>query len=158
MKFNFNLKKIATLLLICFIVMAGLDIGNGILFWHKYSQATAAGACPISEGGMVSKYTPLCVLDTPVVAPTTCAISCPLVTANVGTACVGYSELAIAGQMGNIVIGIPVGFANMTGMPKTGQFLACLASPMAPIALGFPTGSAMRVQKLVKILTFLHLM
>lgn len=62
--------------------------------------AAQAHAALLNFGGRVSLVS-TCVLDTPAIAPTTCAVSCPLCTVTWGTACANHVEVRFQPSGGN---------------------------------------------------------
>jgi len=112
--------------------------------YYEWRQVVkAAGSMPWQDGGTIIMVREPCVLDTPAVSPTTCAISCPLVTGAVGTLCTGYIEIDTASQMGTTFIAAPVGFVYKGGgtHPAPGmQFIAGGVSNIQPWVIGIPGG------------------
>ena len=134
-------------------------IGSGFVDYLEYrSVAEAAGAMPWQDGGTISMVRMPCVLDTPVIAPTTCAISCPLVTSVLATACAGYIEIDTTGQLGTMFIAAPIGFKYQGGgtFPKAGdKFLTGGSSNIMPWVIGIPGPVASRIDKIVKWFDFI---
>lgn len=64
--------------------------------------AVQAHAFILNSGGQISTIS-VCVLDTPAIAPTTCAVSCPKCTITWGTACASRVEVRFqpTGGVGN---------------------------------------------------------
>jgi len=143
---------------------AGLTVGIifyfgiGIFDYLEYrSVAEASTGMPAQDGGKISLVREPCILDTPASDPVTCAISCPMVTSAVGTACTGYIELDTVGQHGTPFIAAPVGFVYRGGgtHPTAGMdFLYGGASNIAPYVIGIPGVAASRVQKLVDVFKY----
>ncbi|MDP3043249.1 MAG: hypothetical protein Q8N21_02515 [bacterium] len=152
-------KRIIWLIAGIAIISLILLVIPGIVDYFNYQSAVeAAGSMPWQDGGkitMVGSHVLVggpCVLDTPASSPTTCAISCPLVTGALGTACAGYIEIDIIGQLGTTFIAAPIGFVYKGGgaYPVEGmQFIAGGATNISPWVIGIPGASASRIQKLV---------
>ena len=133
-------RKIVWLIFGLVVISAGILAGPKINNYLEFRKvAKAVGAMPWQDGGVITNYIPACVLDTPIPGPTTCAVSCPLVTTLVGPACVGYTEMDVTGQYGTFVIAVPLGFVFVGGgvTPRPGaQFIAGGASPSVPWVIG----------------------
>lgn len=152
-------KRIIWLIAGIAIISLILLIVPGIVDYLDYQKAVeAAGGMPWQDGGkitMVGSHVLVggpCVLDTPATSPTTCAISCPLVTGALGPACAGYIEIDTVGQLGTTFIAAPIGFVYKGGgaHPVAGmQFIAGGATNISPWVIGIPGASASRIQKLV---------
>jgi hypothetical protein len=152
-------KKIWLVILTVFFSFAGY-YGPGIPGYIEYQKvATAVGGFPWQDGGVISAVLPFanvpCVLDTPAppAVPTTCAISCPMITAltPLASACVGYYEMEVIGQNGTMVIAVPLGFIFSGGgiIPSPGtQFIAGGMMYYQPAVIGIPGVAASRVIKL----------
>ena len=125
----------------------------GALDYYKFSKiAKSVGGLPWQDGGTITMVRQPCVLDTPAIAPVTCAVSCPLVTSAWGSACIGYIELDTTSQFGTIFIAAPIGFVYQGGgtMPVAGmQYIAGGASNAIPWVIGIPGSVASRWQKVV---------
>lgn len=149
------LTKKRTIWLIAGIAIISLIllIIPGIVDYLDYQKAVrAAGGMPWQDGGKITMVREPCVLDTPAIFPTTCAISCPLVTGALGTACAGYIEIDTTGQLGTTFIAAPIGFVYKGGgtHPVAGmQFITGGATNISPWVIGIPGASASRIQKLV---------
>lgn len=146
-------KRIIWLIAGIAIISLILLIIPGIVDYLDYQKAVeAAGGMPWQDGGKITTVRKLCVLDTPATSPTTCAISCPLVTGALGPACTGYIEIDIMGQLGTTFIAAPIGFVYKGGgaYPVEGmQFIAGGATNITPWVIGIPGGVAGRIQILV---------
>jgi hypothetical protein len=143
-------KRIIWLIAGIAIISLILLVIPGIVDYFNYQSAVeAAGSMPWQDGGKITMVREPCVLDTPPPAPTTCAISCPLVTGALGTACAGYIEIDTIGQLGTTFIAAPIGFVYKGGgaHPIAGmQFIAGGASNINPWVIGIPKGVASRIQ------------
>ena len=85
------------------------------------NQASAAAGSIF--GGRITKVIP-CVLDTPAIAPTTCAVSCPLCTGITGTACAAYSEIMFQPMGGTWSFICPLkGYPFKGGTPRPGGLI-----------------------------------
>ncbi|MBU4256876.1 hypothetical protein KKC04_00500 [Patescibacteria group bacterium] len=146
-------KRIIWLIAGIAIISLILLIIPGIVDYLDYQKAVeAAGGMPWQDGGKITIVREPCVLDTPATSPTTCAISCPLVTGALGPACTGYIEIDTVGQLGTTFIAAPIGFVYKGGgaHPVAGmQFIAGGATNISPWVIGIPGASASRIQKLV---------
>ena len=95
----------------------------GFLFLASGTVALAA-FYPLYYGGIVTKVTP-CVLDTPAIAPVTCATSCPLCTGLYGSACLLLQEVVMTpiynNQPRNFVCPIKV-YTGINGPPTPGMW------------------------------------
>lgn len=67
--------------------IAVASVAGGALVAFKSVEAFG-----FSQGGRIT-LVKICVLDTPAIAPVTCATSCPLCTATWGTACASRNEI-----------------------------------------------------------------
>ena len=132
--------------------------GIGFFGYLEFRKiAAAVGGMPAQDGGKITAVLEPCVLDTPASSPTTCAISCPLVTGAVGTLCTGYIEIDTIGQFGTTFIAAPTGFVYSGGgaHPTANMnFLYGGASNVQPWVIGIPVKAASRVQKLVDAFNF----
>ncbi len=145
---------------IFFIILAVLFLsflgyfGPGISDYLEYrGVAEAAGGMPWQDGGKITLVREPCILDTPATSPTTCAVSCPEVTAILASACVGYIELDVSGQLGTTFMAVPTAFQYKGGgtHPIAGtSFIAGGSSPAQPWVIGIPSAAASRTQKLVR--------
>ena len=79
-----------------------------------------------------------CVLDTPAIAPVTCAASCPLCTGVMGTACVSATEITFAPAGGFAFFVCPSkAFLYKGGYPRIGGFiLGNMIIQSAPFQIG----------------------
>jgi hypothetical protein len=78
------------LLYICglFILIVVFLVIPAISDYLKYKNVVqaAGGGCPMTDGAHILKTTP-CVLDTPIIAPISCATSCPILDSVLTAAC-----------------------------------------------------------------------
>ena len=119
---------------------------SGVIFWKSGDDsmirvADAAGGMPWQDGGIITKVTPQCILDTPPPAPTTCGISCPFVSSVYSSACVGYTEVWTQSQHGTQFLAVPIGFIYSGGglFPRPGQqYIAGGALHIMPWVIGIP--------------------
>ncbi|RLC37252.1 hypothetical protein DRH27_04050 [Candidatus Falkowbacteria bacterium] len=113
--------------------------------------AKAVGGMPWQDGGKISMVRPVCILDTPMPYPTTCAISCPLVTSAYGTACMAYMEIDTVGQKGTTFMAVPKGFVFSGGgsFPTTGMdFVAGGSTNALPWVIGIPGLAVNNIEKI----------
>ena len=145
-------KTIYLIILVCIISFI-IFLIPGVIDYLEFKQvAKAVGGMPWQEGGTITMVREPCILDTPATSPTTCAISCPLVTSVWGPACMGYIEIDTVGQYGTPFIAAPVGFVYQGGgtHPTAGmQFLVGGASNAQPWVIGIPGATAIKIQKIV---------
>ncbi|MBA3047921.1 hypothetical protein KKC83_05130 [Patescibacteria group bacterium] len=138
----------------CFAIYMAI----GVFDYLEYRNAAiASGSMPAQDGGRITMVREPCILDTPANVPTTCAVSCPLVTTAVGTLCTGYIEIDTTGQLGTTFIAAPTGFVYKGGgtHPTAGMdFLYGGASNALPWVIGIPSKAASRTQKLVGVFNF----
>ncbi|MBL7058067.1 hypothetical protein ISS03_01900 [Patescibacteria group bacterium] len=121
------------------IVYFGAPIVAQKYTWYNVAQA--ASLFPWQDGGVITVVYPPCVLDTPANAPTTCAISCPLVTTAYASDCVKYTQIDVKGQKGTMFLAVPLGFVYRGGgtVPAPGmQFIAAGISNILPKVIGIP--------------------
>lgn len=102
----------------------------GIFAWIISARAISGP----SFGGLVVKVTP-CVLDTPMPYPTTCAVSCPLCTVLLGTACAANMEVIFTPYGGSYNFICPVkGYPfKRGGIPTPGSFILGEGMQVAPL-------------------------
>lgn len=137
-------------LILIFFIIFGLVCWGGFDYWNFNKVAKAVGSMPWQDGGIINKVVPKCILDTPAILPTTCAISCPGVTSIYGTGCVGYVEIMTQSQYGTAFLAVPTGFKYGGGgtQPMPGmQYVAGGASNVTPWVIGIPGGVAYKVQQ-----------
>ncbi len=131
----------------------------GIFDYLEYKKAAkAVGGMPWQDGGTITMVREPCVLDTPANAPTTCAISCPMVTSVYGSACINYIEIDTQSQYGTTFIAAPVGFVYSGGgtHPSPGmQYIAGGSSNVMPWVIGIPGASVSRIQSLVNAFKYI---
>ncbi len=153
----FTKRKI--ILIISIVVVMLIWLMPGIFNYLEYQKTVKAiGGMPWQDGGIITMVREPCVLDTPQNAPTTCAVSCPLVTSIYGSACTGYIELDTQSQFGTMFIAVPLGFLYKGGgtHPSPGmQYIAGGASNAMPWVIGIPGASASRIQKMVDIFKYI---
>ena len=75
-------KKITIFIIItATLVIAGFLLAPRIAAYYEWqSIAEAASAFPWVDGGKIVRVTPVCLLDTPIIAPVSCDTSCPLLS------------------------------------------------------------------------------
>ena len=155
----FSKKRIIWLVVGVVVVSFVVYVGTGIFDYLEYrSVVRATGGMPAQDGGKITMVREPCILDTPASSPTTCAVSCPLVTGAVGTLCTGYIEIDTTGQLGTTFIAAPVGFTYLGGgtHPTANMdFLYGGASNIQPWVIGIPSASAMRIQKVIDWFDFI---
>jgi hypothetical protein len=166
-------KKKIYLIISVFFISFIIFLMPGIIDYLEYEQvASAVGGMPWQGGGTITLVREPCILDTPANAPTTCAISCPLVTSVWGPACIGYIEIDTNPQLvmedgeikeidkaqlaglgaGATFIAAPIGFIYRGGgtHPVAGmQYLVGGASNAQPWVIGIPGATAMKIKKVV---------
>jgi len=127
------------------IAISVILVGFAAFVFRDFSRfkevARAVSALPWQDGGTITLVREPCVLDTPANAPTTCGVSCPLVSAVYGSACVNFIELDVVSQLGTNFIAAPIEFAYRGGgvHPAAGmQYMAGGASPAIPWVIGIP--------------------
>ena len=159
MKFMFSKKKIIFGIASVIVVSLVIYVGVGIFDYLEFRNvAISSGGMPAQDGGKITAVLEPCILDTPASSPTTCAVSCPLVTGAVGTLCTGYIEINTTGQLGTTFIAAPVGFTYLGGgtHPTANMdFLYGGASNIQPWVIGIPSASAMRIQKVIDWFDFI---
>jgi len=127
-----------------FYIVLGFSIISITSSWGiNIYNIKKAQAWPVDIGGRIPagpppmSYNPACVLDTPVIAPVTCAVSCPICTGFSGSACAAQEQI-IAVPFGGTTFFFcpPKGFPYI-GMPGPGlQIYGGGATQIAPIQLG----------------------
>lgn len=157
----FNKKRIIWFFVIFFVLGFVGYFGVGVFDYLeivKIEKAIAGGGCPGMDGGKITLVKPFCILDTPVISPTTCAISCPMATSVWGPACVNRIEIITTGQLGTTFLTPPIGFKYSGGgfYPAAGMdFLYCGSSNAIPWVIGIPGAAASRTKKLVDTFRFI---
>lgn len=140
---------------IIFILSFALLIFIGYLFfsyWQWRKEAKAVSAMPWQDGGVITMVREPCIWDTPCAAGLCppCAVSCPLVSAAYGPACVNFIELDTVSQHGTPFIAAPLTQVYLGGgtHPVDGmQYLAGGASPAHPWVIAIPGPLASRLEK-----------
>ena len=149
----FTKKRIIWTIVSLIAISLILLITPGIIDYFEYrSVVKAVSSMPWQDGGEITMVREPCILDTPATSPTTCAISCPLVTSVLGPACIGYIEIDTVGQLGTTFIAAPIGFVYQGGgtHPVAGmQFLAGGASNIQPWVIAIPGKFTTRTQKVI---------
>lgn len=155
----FAKKRIIWTIVSVIVVSLVAYVGIGVFDYLEYRNvAISSGGMPAQDGGKITIVKEPCILDTPASSPTTCAISCPLVTGAVGTLCTGYIEIDTTGQLGTTFIAAPVGFVYLGGgtHPTAGMdFLYGGSSNIQPWVIGIPSKAASRVEKLVDVFDYI---
>ncbi len=156
----FTITKKKIILITSIFIMAILFwLVPGIFDYLEYKKTVeAVGGMPWQDGGIITMVREPCVLDTPQIAPTTCAASCPMVTSVYGSACTGYIEIDTQSQHGTTFIAAPINFVYRGGgmHPMVGmQYIAGGASNAIPWVIGIPGASASRIQKLVNVFKYI---
>ncbi len=149
----FTKKKVIWSIVGVTIISLILLIIPGVIDYLKYRNVVKAiGGMPWQDGGTITMVREPCILDTPASSPTTCAISCPLVTGVLGPACTGYIEIDTASQHGTTFLAAPTGFKYIGGgtHPTANmQYISGGSSNAMPWAIAIPGKGAIRIQKVV---------
>ena len=155
----FAKKRIIWTIVSVIVVSLVAYVGIGVFDYLEYRNvAISSGGMPAQDGGKITIVKEPCILDTPASSPTTCAISCPLVTGAVGTLCTGYIEIDTTGQLGTTFIAAPVGFVYLGGgtHPTAGMdFLYGGSSNIQPWVIGIPSASAIKIKKVIDWFDFI---
>jgi hypothetical protein len=148
----FKVKKTIWLMTIVILVAGIIYIALGVIDFVGFKKTVeSAGGMPAMDGGKITMVRQPCILDTPATSPTTCAISCPLVTSALGPACVSYIEIDTMSQKGTIFIAAPISFIYRGGgaRPTPGmQYIYGGASNVVPYVIGIPSSPGARIQKI----------
>jgi len=140
-----NIYLSGLVVLFCLIVYFCTPRVYYYFVWRQVAEA--AGGMPWQDAGKIVAVREPCILDSPPNAPTTCAISCPQVTAVYGPACVNFIEIDVISQKGATFIAAPIIFEYKGGgthpMPGT-QYIAGGSSPAQPWVIGIPPESSIK--------------
>jgi len=135
-------KKVIRLTVLFMATALIIVVGIVIFQYYEFNNvAKAVGGMPWQDGGTITMVKPVCILDTPMPYPTTCEISCPLVTSVYGTACIAYMEINTKGQKGTTFMAVTKGFVFSGGgaFPTAGMdFIAGGSSNSMPWIIGIP--------------------
>jgi hypothetical protein len=149
----FKIKKIIWLVALAVIMVSVGYLGVGVMDYISFKKVVeSAGGMPAQDGGRITMVKQPCILDTPATSPTTCAISCPLVTSALGTACISYIEIDTQSQKGTPFLAAPIGYFYRGGgtYPIAGmQYVYGGASNAIPWVIGIPSAPGARIQKII---------
>lgn len=151
-------KKIIFTILSVVIASFIIYIGIGIFDYLEFRKvAISAGGMPWQDGGMVTYYNSMCVIEDPVFEPTICH-TCLMCSSAIGSLCASSEEIQFTGQLGGTKVCPSKGFVYKGGgtMPTMGQnMIVGGASDILPYVIGVPGVSAMRIKKAVDWFDFI---